>query len=164
MLQELIAFDKSLFLYIYSLSGSMLPDFFFSAISHLADFWIWFIVLPIVYYYDGEEKNYFKLVLLGLIAIELFTGFLKVSVERLRPLSAIATSFPSGHATRAFYLFSVLSLKMKNHAWILGLLAIFVGISRIYLGHHYPADVIFGALLGYYIGWFTLKYKDKLIS
>ncbi|MAF89513.1 MAG: hypothetical protein CL963_03350 [Euryarchaeota archaeon] len=164
MLEELIAFDKSLFLYIYSLSGSTLPDFFFSAVSHLADFWLWLIVVPIVYYYDGKEKKYFKLLLLGLIVSEILTGFLKISIGRLRPLSEIATSFPSGHSSRAFFAASILSVQMKNRAWILYSLAALVGVSRIYLGYHYPLDVIFGALLGYGIGWLALKYKDKLIS
>ncbi|MDP7260639.1 MAG: phosphatase PAP2 family protein, partial [archaeon] len=67
-------------------------------------------------------------------------------------------------SSRAFFAASILSVKMKNRAWILYSLAALVGVSRIYLGYHYPLDVIFGALLGYGIGWLALKYKDKLIS
>jgi undecaprenyl-diphosphatase len=57
-------------------------------------------------------------------------------------------SFPSGHTTA---IFSVLVPLMYVSAWALGLLlplAILVGISRIYLGLHYPSDCLAGCLIG----------------
>jgi membrane-associated phospholipid phosphatase len=61
-----------------------------------------------------------------------------------------ASSFPSGHTTSAFSLATVLSLHYRRNAIVLLLimLASMVGYSRIYLGHHFPLDVLAGAVIG----------------
>jgi membrane-associated phospholipid phosphatase len=60
------------------------------------------------------------------------------------------TSFPSGHTIAAFSLFVFLALAIRRQwASVLFLvLAIMVGISRVYLGQHFFADVYFGSLIG----------------
>ena len=59
-------------------------------------------------------------------------------------------SFPSGHATSAFSLFLLLSLitKWKPAGLIFFIIALLVGISRIYLLQHFLIDVYFGSLIG----------------
>ena len=59
-------------------------------------------------------------------------------------------SFPSGHTTAAFSVAVTLSLSTPIWGWecILLALASLVGISRVYLGVHYPSDVLMGGLLG----------------
>lgn len=67
-------------------------------------------------------------------------------------------SFPSGHTVLAFASTTVLTLfawrgKLESFWWKVavigvGTLASLIGISRIYLGHHFPTDVIAGAVLG----------------
>ena len=62
----------------------------------------------------------------------------------------IANSFPSGHTTSAFALtasISFFSIK-KKYSWLLLLGACLTGYSRIYLGQHFPEDVIAGGALG----------------
>lgn len=60
------------------------------------------------------------------------------------------SSFPSGHTASAFALATLLALHTKNkYLKLLYLfLSIIIGYSRIYLGHHFPIDVLAGAFIG----------------
>jgi len=105
------------------------------------------------------------------------TVFIKNSFERLRPnrdpsINEIirilknnkSFSFVSGHATTstAVSLFIYLTLK-KNFKYTLlfFIWPLLFAYSRIYIGVHFPIDVISGAFLGVLIGW--LFYKLSLI-
>lgn len=57
-------------------------------------------------------------------------------------------SFPSGHTTASFTIATVLSLNIPVVSLFVFLLATIVGMSRIYLGVHYPTDVVAGIVLG----------------
>ncbi|HWG83834.1 MAG TPA: phosphatase PAP2 family protein [Deinococcales bacterium] len=61
---------------------------------------------------------------------------------------AFTTSFPSGHATRAFALAVAAALLWPRWRWPLLLAAAWVGFSRAYIGAHWPLDVLAGAVLG----------------
>ncbi len=72
-------------------------------------------------------------------------------------------SFPSGHTSNAFSLATVLS-GVYGKPWLFYSLATLVGISRIYVHSHWPADVLAGALIGYSAGKHSLKihgYETK---
>jgi undecaprenyl-diphosphatase len=105
---------------------------------------------------------------------------LKHSFHRLRPhlhrlIDATGYSFPSGHAMTAFTLYGLLSFLLWRHIsgkWGRGLLIFFsivmilaIGISRIYLGVHYPSDIIGGYLAsGFWLAvviWLFQFYKEK---
>jgi undecaprenyl-diphosphatase len=57
-------------------------------------------------------------------------------------------SFPSGHTTAVFSVIVPFLLQTPSLAAVLIPLGLSVGISRIYLGLHYPSDVIAGGILG----------------
>ncbi|MGZ3594786.1 MAG: phosphatase PAP2 family protein [Syntrophales bacterium] len=102
--------------------------------------------------------------LLLLYAVQSFViYFLKFTVRRKRPLSPkeikirvskgpgeiIDPSFPSAHTAFSFMMAAVLAFYFPRYQVIFFLIASFIGWTRVYLGLHYPTDVIAGAILGY---------------
>jgi undecaprenyl-diphosphatase len=91
-------------------------------------------------------------------------GLLKVRFDRPRPhvitwgANAVSSSFPSGHAMSATIVYGTvayLAARLQQRVWArwltmgLALLLIaLIGLSRIYLGVHYPSDVLAGAIIG----------------
>lgn len=57
-------------------------------------------------------------------------------------------SFPSGHTTASFSLATTLAVNLPKVAVVVLVLALIIGMSRIYLGVHYPTDVVAGIILG----------------
>lgn len=96
---------------------------------------------------------------ISLILSTVVAQILKKGVSRIRPFLIISNlnikkigidkySFPSGHTTAAFTLSVIVSLFYPPVTVLFIPLACLVGISRIYLGVHYPSDVFAGATLG----------------
>ncbi|MDO0876039.1 phosphatase PAP2 family protein [Carnobacterium divergens] len=83
-------------------------------------------------------------------------------------------SFPSGHSMGSMILFSsiafllIISIRRTSIKWIIALIAAFlilsVGISRIYVGVHFPSDVLGGFALGFAWIAFAIAYFDKWIN
>ncbi|HPS56773.1 MAG TPA: phosphatase PAP2 family protein [Spirochaetota bacterium] len=69
------------------------------------------------------------------------------------------SSFPSGHAANAFMIAVILSAIYTKKRPVFYFTAFLVALSRIYLGVHYPLDVIAGALLGLSLTWLILRLR-----
>lgn len=96
---------------------------------------------------------------LSIITSGAITQLIKRYINRLRPyinfpnintkkIGVDDYSFPSGHTTAAFSIGISIAITFTSLGLISILLAFLVGISRIYLGVHYPTDVIAGILVG----------------
>jgi len=108
----------------------------------------------------------------AMISITISTGIgklLKISVTRLRPFIDIPNlnikkigidkySFPSGHTTGAFSLAVIIALYFPIFGLITIPLACCVGISRMYIGVHYPTDVIMGMFIGSTCSLLTYRF------
>ncbi|GMG96428.1 phosphatase PAP2 family protein [Tepidimicrobium xylanilyticum] len=57
-------------------------------------------------------------------------------------------SFPSGHTSASFSIAAIIALNMPKLSILVFPIALLIGISRIYLGVHYPTDVVAGIVLG----------------
>lgn len=98
-----------------------------------------------------------------LLAVEGVGYLVKLLVERPRPLALFGiesshTSFPSGHALQAFLLYGFLIYLLDGQlkpGWLgralqvaLAIPIVMVGLARVYLGQHWPSDVVGAYLLG----------------
>lgn len=96
---------------------------------------------------------------LSLSLSHLIVQILKRFVRRRRPYQVIDgvftglklykdASFPSGHSTAAFCMATVLSAAVPSYLLIFYSIALIVALSRVYLGMHYPSDIVMGAGIG----------------
>jgi undecaprenyl-diphosphatase len=70
------------------------------------------------------------------------------------------SSFPSGHAANAFMVAAILADRFRRKRHLFYGLAAWVALSRIYLGVHYPSDVVAGGCLGFIITWAMLSFHS----
>ena len=118
-------------------------------------------IVVLVAYVLGYHRFAIGLVL-GSLTLLLLITIIKAFADRARPYKIlletrvvgwreIGLSFPSGHTAQTFFLMTLAVRYFQFSLAIAAILygaAVMVGISRIYLGVHYPRDVVAGAIVG----------------
>ncbi len=165
-MEYLFELDRMIFLWINHFPHTSYLQTIALFLSGIGSYgFVWFILGFYMFLREEiKDHTFYLLFLLSGLAGYLFVEFiLKPGFGRMRPgelIGAIVTSsdlstsfsFPSGHATMAFALASILAYKEKKLGVFFYILAFFIALSRVYLGKHYPSDVLAGSLIGYCIG------------
>ncbi len=187
MINYLLNLDEKLLLFINGLNNPWLDSVMFMATNGK----VWaplflFAIIFILIKYKG--KGLYILLLVGLVITlgdQISSGLLKPLIGRLRPshephLEGILHlvnnykggiySFVSSHATNSFGVATMLWLLIgKQYKWIslFFVWSIIFSFTRVYLGVHYPGDVIAGAALGAFlafgINWIFRKYAPQIM-
>ena len=136
---------------------------------------ILFIVIGLALLLFKKTRRVGMAVLVGLLIGFLITNLtLKPMISRPRPWLDVEglvnlvgesayRSFPSGHSTSAFaFAFAVwYGTKKKWFKWLAMIVAILMGLSRLYVGVHYPTDIVGGILVGWFSGWLAWQICRK---
>jgi undecaprenyl-diphosphatase len=144
--------------------------------------WILLYILVVVslLWKGGKKGRICVLLLFIIIALsdQISSSLIKEAVGRIRPCHVFSDinllvpcgggkSFPSSHAVNNFSAALVLSYFYREYKWIFFSIATLMAFSRVYVGVHYPFDVICGAIIGLLISfsiilvykWFSKKVK-----
>lgn len=182
MLDQLVLWEKSLFLWLNSPHTPYLDAFMFLISAH----WTWaslLIALIAWLFVKHSPKEAFFFILFAALLItccdQLTSGLIKPLCERARPTHHLFTKdvvksvyndlgggfgFVSGHAANffAFSLFTALTFRNRLFTILIFIVATTVAYSRIYLGMHFVTDVVPGALIGLLLGWLFFKLYSWL--
>ncbi|WP_299436377.1 phosphatase PAP2 family protein [uncultured Maribacter sp.] len=182
MLEQLLQWDQELFVYLNSL-GSTPYDFFWITVTTIQNwipvFIIFFVIITLKY-----PKKEALFVVLTVVALAIFitqlTDVVKHAVERLRPnntpeikeyirilKSPGSYSFFSGHSSSSSSIATLLYLFLRKRfkgALLFFIWPLLFAYSRIYVGVHYPLDIIIGAIVGVLSGFLFYALYKRFIA
>ncbi len=183
MLDSLVALDKIWFLWINNSLANPVFDLLLPLFRNAVN-WIPLYITVIFFLVKRFKYRAFLIfLLLGITVIatdQLSSSLVKKSVQRLRPCNdnsfnqevrllvhcGSGYSFTSSHATNHFgiatLLFFLFPYKKLRYWWLVW--AGLIGFAQIYVGVHFPLDVVFGSLLGILTGLGTLFIFSRFKS
>jgi undecaprenyl-diphosphatase len=185
MLEKILELDRDLFLIINNSLESWFNDLFLGGLTLIGDV-LFLLPIALVYLYIIDKKNFRKnsSILISAVLIGgLLVKIIKEVVGRPRPLKDMEplllagkiqihnvlqpyreNSFPSGHTQGAFGTATALICIYRKHTFFLLVIAFLIGLSRIYVGVHFPLDVICGAILGIIISLAVFTLSARFIK
>lgn len=171
--------DLFIFNYIHQFAGKYWPlDWLGIFLAVFLAYFLYVAILYFGFYLQTKKEKTFYFAVMALSALfsrGVFTETIRFFYQRLRPYDAlgleplispnISGSFPSGHAAFFFAIsFTLLYFNKKWGIWFL-VFSVLMGLARVFVGVHYPADILGGAVLGLISAWLTMKlmnYKEHV--
>ena len=171
MPEWLLSLDGSILLWIQDCVRTAILDPLVCAYTHLGDAGMLWIVLTVLLLVPKKTRRAGLVSAIALLLSLLCTNVvLRHLVARPRPWLDVAgliplvaehdpNSFPSGHTSAALAAACAWWHTLPRR-WmrVFGLvMAVLMGLSRLYVGVHYPSDVLAGALVGVFCGWLAWR-------
>ncbi|MBC8322280.1 MAG: phosphatase PAP2 family protein [Candidatus Marinimicrobia bacterium] len=172
MISWLNSIDTALFYFFNGKLSNPIFDFIMPIITN-QDYWaipILILVFGLIFKGGSRGKITAALLILSVVATDSISAqFIKPMIGRLRPSHTFIESinllvhkggkysFVSNHAANMFCAAAVITYFYSKWKYILFALAAIVAFSRVYVGVHYPGDVIFGGLFGFGIAWVVIS-------
>ena len=186
MLESILQKDKQLLIYLNNLGNEQWDSFWLVITNQL--YWtplFVFILYLVIKSFGWKRGGFIILSMILLVAFsDQFTNFIKNTTVRLRPnndseikhllrhlINPQSYSFISGHATTStfFSIFTILLLKEKyKYIYVILFFPFIFAYSRLYLGVHFPIDILVGILTGILLGniyfYFFRKIDKRLFK
>ncbi len=157
--------DHDLFRYIHEDLENRFLDEITPCVQRMGHEFVYLaICLSLCAFGDEKKAETGKLATVAALEAGPAARAIKRIVGRPRPLNKEATdSFPSGHTTLAFAMATVAGNRHPRLRIALYALALGTAFSRVYLGHHYPSDVIVGAAIGTLAGVHVIYHREMIL-